>query len=33
MDVGVKLNHPDLRDNLWINKSEIAANGIDDDKN
>lgn len=33
MDVGVKINHPDLKDNLWINKSEIADNGIDDDKN
>jgi Subtilase family len=31
VDDGVALNHPDLAPNLWINPSEIAANGRDDD--
>lgn len=33
LDSGVQINHPDLKSNLWFNKKEIAANGIDDDKN
>ncbi|MBU4347158.1 S8 family serine peptidase [Patescibacteria group bacterium] len=33
LDSGVQINHPDLRDNIWKNKDEIAANGVDDDKN
>lgn len=33
MDVWVKLNHPDIIDNLWVNKWEIPGNKIDDDKN
>ncbi|MDP3900117.1 MAG: S8 family serine peptidase [bacterium] len=33
IDTGVDINHPDLRDNIWINKDEIPDNGIDDDKN
>lgn len=33
MDVWVKINHPDLIDNAWINKKEIPGNWIDDDRN
>lgn len=33
IDTGVDYNHPDLVDNMWVNPSEIAANGIDDDGN
>lgn len=33
LDSGVQINHPDLKDNIWINKKEIAGNNIDDDKN
>ena len=27
-DEGVKYNHPDLIDNMWVNEDEIPANGI-----
>ncbi|MCP4540858.1 MAG: peptidase S8 [Chloroflexi bacterium] len=33
LDSGVRLNHPDLVDNLWTNPGEIPNNGIDDDGN
>lgn len=33
VDEGVKYNHPDLKDNMWVNKGEIAGNQIDDDGN
>ncbi|MEL7083369.1 MAG: S8 family serine peptidase [Cyanobacteria bacterium J06597_1] len=33
IDSGVDYNHPDLKDNLWINPGEIADNGKDDDGN
>ncbi len=33
VDTGVDLIHPDLRENLWINKNEIPGNGLDDDGN
>ncbi|WP_224996332.1 S8 family serine peptidase [Cesiribacter sp. SM1] len=33
VDGGIQLNHPDLKDNLWINKGEVAGNSIDDDGN
>ena len=33
IDEGIQVNHPDLRDNIWRNPGEIAANGIDDDGN
>src|SRR3989338_6557208 len=33
LDTGVDIAHPDLTQNIWINHSEIAGNGIDDDKN
>ncbi len=31
IDDGVALDHPDLRDNLWTNRDELAGNGLDDD--
>ncbi|MBK24591.1 MAG: hypothetical protein CME70_11405 [Halobacteriovorax sp.] len=33
IDGGVDYNHPDLKENIWINKNEIPNNGIDDDGN
>jgi subtilisin family serine protease len=33
VDTGISYNHPDLRDNIWVNPNEIANNGIDDDGN
>lgn len=30
---GGNLNHPDLKDNAWVNHNEIPGNGIDDDGN
>jgi subtilisin family serine protease len=33
IDSGVDAEHEDLKDVMWINKGEIADNGIDDDKN
>ena len=33
VDTGVDYNHEDLKDIMWINKGEIAGNGIDDDNN
>ncbi|WP_379088675.1 hypothetical protein [Pedobacter sp. UC225_65] len=33
LDGGVDLNHEDLKRVIWVNKKEIAGNGIDDDKN
>lgn len=33
IDTGVDFAHPDLKLNRWINKREIAANGVDDDRN
>ncbi len=33
LDSGVDIYHPDLKDNIWINKDEIPGNKIDDDKN
>lgn len=33
IDNGFDTLHPDLRNNLWINKKEIKDNDIDDDKN
>jgi subtilisin family serine protease len=33
VDSGSDLEHEDLLANAWINKKEIAGNGIDDDKN
>ena len=33
IDTGVDYNHPDLKENIWINPKEIPGNGIDDDGN
>lgn len=33
IDTGVDYKHPDLDANIWVNKGEIADNGIDDDGN
>ncbi len=30
---GVDVNHPDLKDNIWVNKGEIPNNNVDDDNN
>lgn len=33
IDCGVDIQHPDLKDNIWINPGEIAGNHKDDDGN
>ncbi|MBN9420594.1 MAG: S8 family serine peptidase [Candidatus Eremiobacteraeota bacterium] len=33
IDTGVDYNHPDLKDNIWVNQGEIPGNGKDDDGN
>ena len=33
IDSGVDITHPDLKDNIFVNKGEIPGNGIDDDGN
>ncbi len=33
LDTGVDIDHPDLKDNIWINKGEIINDGIDNDGN
>jgi subtilisin family serine protease len=33
VDTGVDINHPALKDNIWVNTREIPNNGIDDDRN
>ena len=33
VDGGADVGHRDLVQNLWVNRGEIAGNGIDDDKN
>lgn len=33
LDSGIDINHPDLRNNIWHNKGEVASNGNDDDDN
>ncbi|MBS1518740.1 MAG: S8 family serine peptidase [Bacteroidetes bacterium] len=33
LDSGIRDDHPDLRDRMWINGGEIPNNGIDDDYN
>jgi len=33
LDSGVDINHPDLKDNVWVNPGEIAGNKKDDDGN
>ncbi len=31
VDAGIRINHPDLVNNLYVNTGEIPSNGIDDD--
>ncbi len=31
IDSGVDVNHPDLRENIWVNPGEIPGDGIDND--
>jgi len=31
IDSGIQITHPDLIENIWVNKDEIQGNGIDDD--
>lgn len=33
VDNGLDIHHTDIKENLWTNPGEIAANGIDDDHN
>jgi cell wall-associated protease len=33
LDSGVEVDHPDLKDVMWVNPGEIAGNGKDDDGN
>lgn len=33
IDSGVQIDHPDLKDNIWVNENEIANTGTDDDGN
>jgi thermitase len=34
IDTGIDYNHPDLKDNLWVNEAEANGQaGVDDDKN
>lgn len=33
IDTGIDYNHPDLKNQMWVNSKEIAGNGIDDDNN
>lgn len=33
IDTGIDYQHPDLKDQMWINPNEIPDNGIDDDGN
>ena len=33
VDTGIDADHPDLAPNLFVNPGEVAANGVDDDRN
>lgn len=33
LDTGIDINHPDLKDNIYVNPGEIPGNGTDDDNN
>ncbi len=33
LDSGIDINHPDLKQNIWVNPNEIAGNHKDDDQN
>lgn len=33
IDSGIDIEHEDLQGKIWVNKGEVAGNGLDDDKN
>ncbi len=33
LDGGADINHPDLKDNIWVNPGEVPNNNLDDDGN
>ena len=33
LDSGVDIDHPDLKDNIWVNRDELKGDGIDNDNN
>lgn len=33
IDTGIDYNHPDLKNNVWVNTAEIPNNNVDDDAN
>lgn len=33
IDSGIDIDHEDLKGKIWINKKEVAGNGVDDDNN
>lgn len=33
IDTGIDYNHPDLKNQMWVNDKEVAGNGVDDDGN
>jgi subtilisin family serine protease len=33
IDSGVDISHPDLHDNIWVNRDEILGDGLDNDHN
>lgn len=33
IDTGIDYSHPDLAENMWVNKNEIPGDGIDNDNN
>ncbi|MGN0158989.1 MAG: S8 family peptidase [Brotaphodocola sp.] len=33
IDTGIDINHPELKDAIWVNEDEIADDGIDNDNN
>ncbi len=33
IDSGIQINHPDLKDNIWHNRSEIPGDNVDNDGN
>ncbi len=33
IDSGVQIDHPDLKKNIWVNRGELAGDGIDNDGN
>lgn len=33
IDTGIDINHPELKDAIWVNEDEIAGDGIDNDGN